>query len=247
MKSLTAQTMKTTLLISIFAIFLSGCVSNMTRAIDSKDLQTSVKMSDTIFLEPVGLEKQVAYLKVRNTSDQQSLSAELLHIGLASRLEEKGFTITSDPNEAHYRIDANILSATLIDESLTADAAVIGGFGGAVMGADRGLGTATAGGILGAAAGAVVGSMFKINNYALIVDVQLSEKFEGGVQSTSVSDSRSGGTTGSSNTHQVINRTQDFYHHRTRIAATAKQTNLEFEEAAPVLTKKLIASLSGIF
>jgi hypothetical protein len=247
MKRLSVQALKTTLLIGFFAVFLSGCGNSMVRAIDSKDLTTSVKMSDTIFLEPVGPEKQVAYLKVRNTSDQQSLSADQLHTGIAARLEAKGFTITRDPNAAHYRIDANILSATLVDESLTADAAVIGGFGGAVMGADRGLKTAAAGGILGAAAGAVVGSMFKVKNYALIVDVQVSEKFEGGVQSTSVSDSRSGGATGRSNTHQVINRTQDFYHHRTRIAATAKQTNLEFEEAAPVLSKKLIASLSGIF
>ena len=247
MKYLPVSALKTALLISIFAVFSTGCVNSMTRAIDSKDLSTSVKMSDTIFLEPVGPEKQIAYLKVRNTSDQQSLSAEKLHLGIASRLEAKGFSITNNPNKANYRIDANILSVSLVDESLTADAAVIGGFGGVVAGAHGGYKGAAAGGLVGAAAGAIVGSMFKINNYVLVVDAQVSEKFEGGVERTSISDSRSGGGTGRSNTKQTVNRKDDFYHHRTRIAATAKQTNLKFEEAVPVLSEKLIASLSGIF
>lgn len=247
MKNLPATPLKTALLLGVIALFLSGCVNSVTRAVDNKDLSTSVKMSDTIFLEPVEPEKQVAYLKVRNTSDQQGLDAEKLQAGIAAKLRNKGFTITENPKKANYRIDANILSVSLVDESLTADAAVIGGFGGVIAGSHRGYGSATAGGLLGAAAGAAIGSMFKVNNYILVVDVQVSEKYEGGVNSSSVSDSRSGGATGLSKTTQTINKRDDFYHHRTRIAATAKQTNLQFEEAVPVLSEKLIASLSGIF
>lgn len=238
-------------LITLFALvaslLLSGCMSATTRAIDNKNLTTSVKMSDTIFLEPVDLEKQIVYLRVRNTSDQQDLNAEALRAGIAGKLESKGYTITTNPKSTQYRIDANVLSVELVSESLTAEAAAIGGFGGIIAGSTSGGKSAVGGGILGAVAGATVGSMFKVNNYMMIVDVQVSEKFEGGVQSTSKGDSRSGGGTGKSNTTQIINKKDDFYHHRTRIASTAKQTNLEFAEAIPALTDKLIGTLSGIF
>jgi hypothetical protein len=232
---------------SLITFFLTGCVNSMTRAIDSKELSTSVKMSDTIFLEPIEPEKQTAYIKVRNTSDQQGLSADTLSAGIAARLQAKGYTITNNPKNTQYRIDASILSAELVAESLTADAAVLGGFGGILGGSNNGYKGAAVGGILGAAAGAAIGSMFKVNNYMLIVDIQVSEKLEGGVQRTSIGDSSSGGATGSSNTKQTVNKKDDFYHHRTRIASTAKQTNLKFEEAIPALSEKLIASLSGIF
>ena len=69
----------------------------------------------------------------------------------------------------------------LVSESLTADGAIIGGFGGALSSNGDLKSTATAGAV-GAAVGAAVGTLIRVNNYALIIDLQVSERISGSVK-----------------------------------------------------------------
>ena len=55
-------------LLGIFSI-LSGCVA-MHTFLAKKDLDVQTKMSDTVFLDPVGPDKKVLFVQTRNTSDQ---------------------------------------------------------------------------------------------------------------------------------------------------------------------------------
>jgi hypothetical protein len=225
---------------------VSGCAHTI-EAIDSRDLKTTVKMSDTIFLEPVGNDKQSVWLRIRNTSDKQDLDADAIRHTIEQKLVSKGYQIQTDPNKAQFRLEANILFADLTSDSLTAELATAGGFGGALSGSNRTGNQRLAGGIVGMAAGAVAGALIKINNYAMVIDIQVSEQVEGGVKTRISGQADSGGQTGKVDKSQSVDRAEKFLHHRARIAATAKQTNLKFAEAVPILSETISASLSGMF
>lgn len=51
------------------SLVISGCGAAAT-AIEKRDLVVQTKMSDSIFLEPVSPQKQIVYVKVRNTTDK---------------------------------------------------------------------------------------------------------------------------------------------------------------------------------
>jgi hypothetical protein len=53
-------------LLSVIAI-LSGCAAVHT-SIAKKDLDVQTKMSDTVFLDPVGPDKKTVFVQIRNTS-----------------------------------------------------------------------------------------------------------------------------------------------------------------------------------
>ena len=61
----------TTLIAStlLIGLFISGCGAAST-AIEKRNLEVQTKMSDSIFLEPVSPQKQIAYIRVRNTTDK---------------------------------------------------------------------------------------------------------------------------------------------------------------------------------
>lgn len=238
------------IILLIFQLFaLSGCSrkANVLQALDSKDLTTSVKMSDSIFLEPVAPEKQTIWLRIRNSSDREGLDSETIKKAIANKLEDKGYRVKRDPTQAHYRLDANILYVDRTSDSLTADLATLGGFGGALAGSDASSDVRLGRGLLWAATGAVVGSMIKVNKYAMVIDVQVSERVAQGVKTQVSGKGKSGGGSGGVTKSQTFNRQENYLHHQTRVASTAKQTNLEFEEALPILTQKISNSLSGIF
>jgi hypothetical protein len=58
-------------LLSIMTVLVSllGCAAVHT-SIAKKDLDVQTKMSDTVFLDPVGQDKKVVFVQIRNTSDQ---------------------------------------------------------------------------------------------------------------------------------------------------------------------------------
>ncbi|MBF0286979.1 MAG: complement resistance protein TraT [SAR324 cluster bacterium] len=223
----------------------SGC-AGINKAMDNSDMTTTLKMSNSVFLEPVAPEKQIAWIRIRNTTDQEHIDADLIRSKIVRKLQGKGYRITDNPQNAQFRIDANILFADLATKSLTADFATLGGFGGILGGSDGNWKTQVGGGLAGAAIGAAIGSMIKVNNYAMVIDIQLSEKVEGGVH-TEIEGRLSSGQAGGVYKEQNMNRTEDFFHHKTRIAATAKQVNLKFEEAVPVLVEKISNSIAGLF
>jgi Enterobacterial TraT complement resistance protein len=50
-------------------VILSGCAAVHT-SIAKKDLDVQTKMSDTVFLDPVGPDKKIVFVQIRNASDK---------------------------------------------------------------------------------------------------------------------------------------------------------------------------------
>lgn len=83
-------------------LHLSGCVI-IPEAIEHIDLRVGLKMTDTIFLEPVKKAKnRDIYIEVRNTSELQEVNTDLVKNLLISRLQNKGYIIKNDPTNAGY-------------------------------------------------------------------------------------------------------------------------------------------------
>jgi hypothetical protein len=59
--------------VMVFIVVLSGCAAVHT-SIAKKDLDVQTKMSDTIFLDPVGLDKRIIFVDIRNTSDKSNFN-----------------------------------------------------------------------------------------------------------------------------------------------------------------------------
>ena len=60
-------------------IFISGCTKTTTKAIDSRNLSTNIKMSDTIFLEPVSPNQQIIWLRIRSSAGQDELNISTIN------------------------------------------------------------------------------------------------------------------------------------------------------------------------
>lgn len=230
------------------SVIAAGCATTG-EAISSRKLETSIKMSETIFLEPVEPAQQVVWIKIRNTSDRQDLDAMTIQSIIRGKIEQRGYRVTNSPSEAHYRLQANVLYADHEKKDLTEDAMMIGGFGGALAGSEFGGGgkakmaTGLAGAVVGSVVGGLIGSMFQIDKWVLVVDIQISEKVEGGVDTTSAGRTRAG----SVGKTQAASGRSDFLNYQTRIIGTAKQTNMDWNIAQPILLNGFANSLAGIF
>lgn len=232
----------------ISSFVAAGCAGTR-EAIESRELETSVKMSDTIFLEPVEPENKIIWIHVRNTSDRQDMDPQRLQDIIAGKLEARGYKITDSPKRAYYRLQANILFADHERKGLTQDGMLLGGFSGGILGSQIGgdqsakLAAGVVGAVAGAVIGGIVGSKYHVDKYMLVVDLQISEKTGGNVETTSTADSNQGSvkktqtTTGGSN----------YLKYQTRMIGSAKKTNLKWSEASPVLFGKFASSLAGIF
>jgi hypothetical protein len=127
-----------------------------------------------------------------------------------------------------------------------------GAVAGAVIGgtasrswAGAGIGAA-AGGLLAGAAETVSGAYVKDVLFMVVTDIQLVEKAPEGViirQDSQQSLSQGIGGTSQQSSSEVTK----FKKYRTRVVSTANKANLEYEEAAPVLTQGLAKALSGLF
>jgi hypothetical protein len=231
----------------IFTINLTGCAQTM-RAIENAKMQVVVKMSDTIFLDPATLTKnKTAYIRVTNTSDMQEISFEPI---LRDRLASKGISLVSDPSQAGYIIQANMLYMDYEKQGLTGDGMLAGGFGGAIAGASlggdwKGAGAgALIGGAVGSLIGGAIGAAFKVETYIGVTDIQIQERVEGGVTGTMKADIKQGTST-SLQTERTIKA--DFQTYRTRILAKAKQTNIDRAEAARVVSERLATQIANMF
>jgi len=216
-------------------------------AVEHAKLETSAKMSDTIFLAPAPQAAKTVFVQVKNTSDVPIQLQELV----IQKLTGKGYrVITDDPYKAYYWLQANVLYMGKEKKHLTADAALAGGYGGALLGAATGRGTGrytggAAGALVGSAAGMLIGSAIHVDTYMGVVDIQVKEKtLQGTVATTTQSNLKQGiGTTIKSSHHAVSN----YQAYRTRIVVRATRTNINIKEAVPVVENKLSSEIAGIF
>ncbi|MCL5966856.1 MAG: complement resistance protein TraT [Deltaproteobacteria bacterium] len=231
-----------------FSIGMYGCAATQL-ALEKKDLDVQTKMSETIFLDPVGPDKKTVFVDIKNTSDKEVNIAS----DVAGAIAAKGYKVVQDPNQAHYLLQANILSVAKTDPS--ALQSVIGaGYGGAVFGGavGAGIGAATgrswgstaAGGIIGGIAETVAGALVKDVYYAMITDVQISERSSAPVSQVMTSNLTQGTQT---TVQQQAEGTTNWKRYRTRIGTSANQVNLKFEEALPEIQKGLCKCIGGLF
>lgn len=226
-------------------ILLTGCAAAHT-AISKRNLDVQTKMSDTIFLDPVKPSLRTVFVQVRNTSDKPDLSIET---PIKTAIRSRGYTVTDDPDKAHYMLQANILQVGKSDAREIASS-LAGGFGGALAGAAVGsqFGSgdgSMAMGIAGAAIGIFADAMVKDVYFSIITDLQISERAKDGVIVTEDNQARL--KQGNSGYKAVTStETTDWKRYQTRIVSSANKVNLEFSEAQPVLIQGLQQSISGI-
>lgn len=239
--------------IVIFAALLvfvstSSCMGTR-EAIEARELKTSVKMSETIFLEPVEPEQMVVWVRIRNTSDRQDLDPVVIQEVIESKLTRRGYRITKSPKEAHYQLQANVLYADHERKGLTEEGMVLGGFGGGLLGSQVGgdqtakLAAGVAGAVIGGVLGGIAGSMVHIDKYLLVIDINIAEKIPGGVERRL----SGGASVGKVKRDQVAATKSEFINYQTRVVGTAKKTNLKWEDAQPILLDNFASSLAGIF
>lgn len=231
---------------------LSGCAATEV-ALEHRDLQVSTRMSSTVFLDVEnGVEKTV-YLDVRNTSDKDIDVKSLI----ASRLAGAGYTVVSNPRDAFYVLQMNVLQVGVASPSALHQS-LYAGWGGTLGGAEAGaliggqradsfsgaMNGAGIGGLVGSAAELVAGSMVKNVTFSMITDLQILERTKVAVKQSTESNLASG--TGTHVTQESENTT-NWKKYQTRIVSTANQVNLKFAKALPVLEEQLAKSVAGIF
>ncbi|WP_353684363.1 complement resistance protein TraT [Thermodesulfovibrio sp. 3907-1M] len=238
------------LVLFVFMVSLTGC-GQMINAIEHSDMQVKLKMSDTIFLDPVVKAKnRTVYVAVNNTSDMQEVDTGMLQNLIASRLTAKGYQVVSDPSQAGYIIQANVLYMDYYRETGTREGAVEGALVGAGSGAligqsrDTSIALGLIGGLVGGVGGALLGKALKVETYAGVVDVQIQEKTDKPVVGQIVTNAQQGSST-TIQTKQEISSNYQIY--RTKIACTAQQTNIDKNEAARAILERIANQIGGMF
>jgi Enterobacterial TraT complement resistance protein len=235
------------------ALIISGCAAVHT-SIAKKDLDVQTKMSDTVFLDPVGPDKKIVFVQIRNTSDKMFD----IEGPIVTAITARGYRVTQNPDSAHFRLLGNVLSVGKSSPT-AAQAALAGGYGGAFAGSATG---AVVGGVThgwtGAAVGGVVGGILggvtetvanaavKDVTFMVVTDIEITEKARQGVVVRQDSQQDASQGVGGRRT-QTSSEVTDTKKYRTRIVSTANKANLAYEEAAPELTAGLIRSISGLF
>lgn len=205
-------------------------------------MQLSVRMSSSIFLQPVAPAQRVVYIDGHNTS-----SAQGLHFGneISQALMSRGYQITANPTQAQYMLMYNIRYVGKQQHNYTAAGALAGGFGGVVAGALGSNNYETPGylGLAGAAVGAVVGHFMQHKVYMMVVDLQLEQRQAGVYTSTQTNAQQGTSTTETTSASGLRN----WMIYRDRIVGTAEGLNLAFNYATPALSKEVSGEISGLF
>lgn len=242
------------LLIIISVSLLNGC-SAIDKSIKHGKLDVQTKMSETVFLDPVADCNKTVILQIRNTSDKQDIN---ILAEIKTAIENKGYRIVTDPDKAHFMIQANILQVgkSTLDNPFSVlesgyGGALAGGAMGAIMSNNyRGAGYgALAGGLIGMVADAAV----KVINYQMITDIQVSEKSNGIITKKIRSKKAKLKSALTEKSALALNKTRASWtekskwkKYQTRIISVAKKTNLKFEVALPELKRGLIQAISGL-
>lgn len=247
MKTTVTKAIINTATLSTMAL-LASCAATTT-ALEHRNLEVSTKLSQTVFLDPVASAQKTVFIAIKNTS-QESINIDA---PLARAIKDKGYKVVNNPSQAHYLLQANVLSVGKMSQAAS-KAALGGGYGSALAGAGAGVALGAlsnnsnamlAGGIAGGLVGMAADSLVKDINYVMITDVQISERVGRGVVKEQFSAALKNGT--ASGTTQTLSKSSDYQRYRIRIASNANQVNLSFAKARPALEEGLITTLSGIF
>ena len=250
MKVFNSPIVKNIVTLGILLAFLSAC-SALHTSIRKRNLDVQTKMSDSIFLDPVSPDKKVIYVQVRNTSDKDNFDIEG---PIKEAMTKNGYRVTDNPDEAYYRLQANVLSVAKTTPE-EAQQILASGYGAPLVGAAAGAaagsvaggaGGGVAGGILGMLGSVAVDAFVQDVMFLAVTDIQLVEKAPEGVIIRS--DSQQNLAQGMAGTQsQTYSEVGKFKKYRTRVISTANKANLEYVEAAEPLTQGLAKSLSGLF
>jgi len=237
----------TKIICSLLIMSIVGCASMQT-ALEHKDLVTETKMSNAVFNQPVPKDKMTVYVSIKNTSDKEINVSKRVKNAIKSH----GYKVVSNPNYAHYLLQANILKVGQMSKSAS-QGMLGGGYGSAISGAVSGaaLGsltdntnTAIAGALIGSTASFLADSLVKDVNFVMVTDVQISERTQELIREQTQSSLSNGS---SSQITQNSKRGTHWRKTRTRILSNANQVNLKFAEAKPALEAGLVKTISGIF
>ena len=220
------KTLRNIALLTTISYLLCSCAATSV-AISKRNLDVQTKMSQTVFLPPVANSQKTVYVQIKNTTDKADFNID----GVRSRLQAKGYTITSNYNKAHYLLQVNVLQVGELSQAAAEKAKKLG-FGGAANGAIAGAAAAAViapgsgrgmigMGLVGGIASTVANAMVKDVVYTAITDVKIT---------TRKAHSSAWGKA-----------------YTTRIVSTAEKANLKFSLAEPKLENGLEESISGIF
>ncbi len=232
-------------------LFLAGGCAAIQTGIQYRNLETSTKMSSTVFLDPISPNKRTVWIDLKNTSDQQ------LDLGkVGAMLASRSIQVVSDPMNAHYRLQGNILHVGKTSVT-AAERTLLSGYGGALVGMGAGAAIGAASGSIpgiysGMIGGAVVGglaemvanSLVAAVTYVVVADIQLSEYSEKPINQRETGNMNQGD---SARVYQSQQGEGRWKRYRTRVVATAVKVNLEFGEARPALEDNLARSIAGMF
>lgn len=232
-------------------VMTSGCARQVFNAIDNRKMTVAAKMSSTIFLDETQVNtNRDVYVQTRNTSDMQNIQFGSL---LREDLARRGMVVVNNPRKAEYVLQANVLEMTKQTQHLTAAGALIGGYGGALSGmslmrgnsnfGSYGMGVGAAG-LVGAGIGALAGSMIHVDTYFGVVDIQLQQRMKHRVRGYEETNARQGSATVLHTDREVDTNWQTY---RTRIVATARQTNINEHHAASAISGKIAMEIANLF
>ena len=155
------------------AILMTGCATT--------ELQTSAKMTQSVFINPVAKEKRTIFVSMKNTSGT-NINLESAIIG---SLASKGYTVVDDPDTATYILMTNVLYCNKKSENNLAQGAVMGGMAGAIANSGSGNFRSIGGaGLAGALVGGAIGKATEDTIYQMQVDIMIREKAKGKVTAT---------------------------------------------------------------
>lgn len=246
--------------LSVALLVMSGCATSQ--------LQTSAKMTQSVFVNPVAKEKRTIFVSMKNTSGADIM----LEPRVVQTLINKGYTVVDDPEKATYVLMANILYCNKKSENNVGSGAVMGGMAGAMANSGANGRSVAAAGLAGAVVGGLIGKATEDSIFQMQVDIAIREKAKGKVNAysgttsgqASVRDGQKSGFANSfggpirendasgrlnSNTYATSSQSyeSDFIEHRTMMFAEATKMDLTLEEAIPVLEQKIASQIAGIF
>lgn len=194
-------------------------------------LETNVKMTKSVFLRPVPIEKKSVYVSLKNISEERLEVIE----GLQKNLKLKGYQLIDDPDHAEFVLMVNILFANNLKEANAIRAASGMGITGGVIAAGSGSNTGDSlliGAGMALAAG-LVGKALEDETYRAIVDVSVNQRLLDGE--------------GYDATEKTGTMGREYKEHKTRVIAEAVQTNLKLDKALPILSADVAKQISNIF
>jgi len=248
------------LALSAALVFMTGCATS--------ELQTSARMTQSVFINPVAKDKRTIFVSTKNTSG----APINLENRMVQALYAKGYTIVDDPEMATYVLMTNILFCNKKSENNVVAGAVMGGAAGAIANSgSSGRGMAAAG-LGGALVGGLIGKATEDTIFQMQVDIVIREKAKGRVMANTgnvggqagIRDGQRAGTINSfggpirdadasgklySNTYSSASQSyeSDYIEHRTMMFAEATKMDLTLSEATPILEDKIAQQVAGLF